>query len=395
MDARALGANITGTQRQILELIRSIAAVSAVRLRLLVAPDTDNEVIEELRSLPGYEVLSTDAITSDTAPTTVFHRAQQVFEPNDVRICACALGSRLVINQLDLIAYRNPGYHANAAAWHSHRRVGRQALAAADRIVVLSRTRATTCSRTNSPILRGYELCRRASTTRAKNAASPRRTRPQGHGGAKRVPALPRHRLQTQEPRVRATAAARAESTHRWSGRLVFAGTHIPHGSSAELERDYLEPPPEELREAVTDLGSVSEPEKVWLMEHASAVVYPSTYEGFGLVPLESALSGVPCVFAAQTSLAEVLPAEAAAIVPWDPRESAARTFELLSDPPARDSHVKSLLDRARAYTWRAAAEATVEIYEEVALAPQREAQVLSRDEVEREQELHELVGGA
>ena len=78
--------------------------------------------------------------------------------------------------------------------------------------------------------------------------------------------------------------------------------------------------------------------------------------------------------------------------MPWDPRESAARTFKLLSDPAARDSHVKSLLETARAYTWRAAAEATIGIYEEVALAPQREAQVLSRDEVERELELRELV---
>ena len=41
-------------------------------------------------------------------------------------------------------------------------------------------------------------------------------------------------------------------------------------------------------------------------------MLYPTVQEGFGLVPFEAARAGVPCLFAAQTSLAEVLPREAA-----------------------------------------------------------------------------------
>ncbi len=77
----------------------------------------------------------------------------------------------------------------------------------------------------------------------------------------------------------------------------MLAGTHISLGSSAEIERDYLTEHPE-LSEAVISLGPVTEREKAWLLANAGAVVYPSVYEGFGLVPFESALSGVPCVFA-------------------------------------------------------------------------------------------------
>ena len=256
LDARALGANITGTQRQILELIRALAATAAVHMRLLVAPDADQPVLEELRSLPGVEVLRTDEITRSTAPSPVFHRPQQVFEPNDVRF-AVRLGSRLVINQLDLIAYRNPGYHANAAAWHSHRRVGRQALAAADCIVVLSR-------HTREDLL-SDEL---ADSARIRvvppGLDHPRQERSQPPAG------LPHKDTTGQSEyllclgtdfrhknRVFALRLLRElRSTHRWNGRLVFAGTHIPHGSSAELEREYLSRH-EELREAVTDLGSV------------------------------------------------------------------------------------------------------------------------------------------
>ncbi len=116
---------------------------------------------------------------------------------------------------------------------------------------------------------------------------------------------------------------------HGWGGRLVLAGTHIPHGSSLQLERDFLAQRPE-LAEAVVELGAIDEQEKTWLMSCAAAVVYPSVYEGFGLVPFEAAYSGVPCVFASRSSLAEVLPADMAAVVPWDPEESAKRTFELL-----------------------------------------------------------------
>ena len=43
-----------------------------------------------------------------------------------------------MLSQLDLIAYRNPGYFADAGAWESYRRASRHGLAAADRVVVFS-----------------------------------------------------------------------------------------------------------------------------------------------------------------------------------------------------------------------------------------------------------------
>jgi hypothetical protein len=176
-----------------------------------------------------------------------------------------------------------------------------------------------------------------------------------------------------------------------WDGQLVLAGTHISHGSSQEMERDYLKGHAQ-LREAVIELGSITEEEKAWLMGHADAVVYPSVYEGFGLVPFEAALSGVPCLFAPQSSLAEVLPPDTAAIVPWNPKESANRAYALLRDPAARTQHVDTLVEAAHRLTWTDTAAAMVEIYNEAAVAPVREASTLSHDEVEREHELRELI---
>jgi hypothetical protein len=149
------------------------------------------------------------------------------------------------------------------------------------------------------------------------------------------------------------------------------------------------------LSEALVALGPVDEQEKTWLIGRASAVVYPSVYEGFGLVPFESALSGVPCVFAPQSSLAEVAPEGTATILPWDPTQSAARAYALLSDPETRSRHVQALARAAANLTWASAARATVEVYGEAAASPVRDAATLSRDAVDRERRLtgaHEAV---
>jgi Glycosyl transferases group 1 len=174
---------------------------------------------------------------------------------------------------------------------------------------------------------------------------------------------------------------------HGWPGSLVLAGTHVPNGSSLELEREYLESH-SELRSRVVVLGSVGEQEKAWLIANASAVAYPSVYEGFGLVPFESALQGVPCLFAPQSSLAEAAPDRTATIVQWDPATSADAAYSLLTNAEERDRHVRALAGAAGGLTWAATAVAMVEVYREAAAAPAREAATLSRDAVAREQRL-------
>jgi glycosyltransferase involved in cell wall biosynthesis len=396
IDARALSATLTGTQRHILELIRALADTGVLRLRLVVSSDTSAANVELLRSLPQTELLLIGSIDATTPRSTVFHRPQQVFGAPDMRL-ALRLGERIVLNQLDLIAYRNPSYHSNPTAWHSHRRVSRQALAAADRVVVFSdHTRV--------------ELLSDELVDQERIRIVPPGLDHPSHGEGRRPAALDephspsddgesptgfllclgtdfRHKNRVFALRLLASLHER----HHWEGRLVFAGTHIPNGSSLELEHSFLEQHPQ-LRQVVVELGAIDEEEKAWLMRCAAAVVYPSVYEGFGLVPFEAALSGVPCVFAPQSSLAEVLPADTATIVPWDPKESADRTYALLRDPAARARHVEALVEAARRLTWTDAATAMVEIYNEAAVAPVREASTLSHDEVVREHELRELI---
>jgi len=390
VDGRSLGATLTGTQRHVLELIAALAATGQLSLRVLLAPDAGADALERLRALPGTELLSTGQVTRETPRSALFHRPQQMFETEDLRV-ALRLGERLVLNQLDLIAYRNPGYHADAVAWERHRRVTRQALAAADRVLVFSRH--TEAELLSDELADAERL--RVVPPGLDHRPQSRELAPSGEQAA-RLESTPfmlclgtdfRHKNRAFALRLLRELRAR----HRWDGLLVFAGTHVPHGSSRALEQELLGGAPE-LGGASIELGAISEEVKAWLMRRAAGVLYPSVYEGFGLVPLEAAIDGVPSMFAPRASLAEVLPAEAATIVPWDVPRSAERVLALLTDAGARERQLDALVRAARPLTWERAAEATLAAYREAILAPVREAALLARDELARERELRALV---
>ncbi len=388
VDGRALGLAMTGTQVHVWQLIRALVATGALRLRVLVGPDTPPGTIGELEDVGGVEVLRYAEIDGATRVDAVFHRPQQVFDPLDLEL-AFRLGRRLVVNHLDLIAYRNPGYFPSRTAWLAHRRVTRQALAAADRVIVFSEhTRADICT----DELAGPDRVRVVppGLDHDDPQAAPRR--PAGVGAAEAGMLLCLGTDFRHKNRIFALRLLRALSDrHGWAGHLVFAGAAIPDGSSRPAEGAYLREHPE-LARRVVDLGPVSEAEKAWLFAHASAVVYPSVYEGFGLVPFECARAGVPCLFAAQTSLAEVLPAAAATLAPWDEERSAANAHRLLAAGEERERHVATVRAAGEHLTWAAAAEQTLAAYGEAAVAPIREAAALGRDELAREVERRELI---
>jgi hypothetical protein len=129
----------------------------------------------------------------------------------------------------------------------------------------------------------------------------------------------------------------------------------------------------------VVDLQAVSEPEKAWLFTRAGLVLYPTVHEGFGLVPFEAADYGVPCMWAAGTSLREVLPEEAAEIVPWDAAETADRALRLLREEKAREALLTTVRSAATGRTWDAAAGRLLDLYEATCDAPAAPTAALER----------------
>jgi glycosyltransferase involved in cell wall biosynthesis len=414
IDARALDGALMGTQILVLELTRALARTEALRLRVLIyAERIDRETLESLRELPETEILAVEDVDETTPPSALFHRPQQAFSQADIAL-AWQLGERVVLSQLDLIAYRNRDYFADADAWEDYRRASRHGMIAAERVLVLSEhTRRELLdeglveAERITVIPPGLDHCsqgqpHRPSRLGTRAGEDGEDANEQGQDTHEQGEDTHAQDEGAHEPgfllclgtdyhhknrvfALRLLAALRER--HGWSGRLVLAGTHVRYGSSREAEREELDSHPE-LRAAVDDLGAVGEGEKEWLMRHSGAVLYPSTYEGFGLVPCEAALHGVPCLFAATTSLAEGAIGEAATIVPGDPTRSADAAAKLLHDPRARAQQVELLAGAARELTWDRAAVATVDAYREAAEAPVREAATLSRDAVARERKL-------
>ena len=54
----------------------------------------------------------------------------------------------------------------------------------------------------------------------------------------------------------------------------------------------------------------MTDSELSWLYRHAALVLFPTLYEGFGLVPFEAAAAGTPCVERLAAQLVRYLPSE-------------------------------------------------------------------------------------
>ena len=310
------------------------------------------------------------------ARADVVHRPFQLDNPGDLSFLT-SLADRVVITQQDLIGYQNPSYFATRDAWEGYRELTRTGLAVADRVLFFSQH-----ARREALDEELVETERASVVTLGVDhrIASPP-VAPEGMSGLAPDTEVMlclgndyRHKNRLFALRMLDELITR----HRWEGRLVLAGPHVPHGSSAPEERRMLSARPE-LAAAVVDLGAVSEAEKAWLLGRAGLVLYPTVYEGFGLVPFEAAAHSVPCMWAAGTSLSELLDDDAAPLVAWDPAASADRALELMRDERERELNVGLIRRAAEPLTWDASAARLLEVYEQTCDAPAAAGGVLFR----------------
>jgi glycosyltransferase involved in cell wall biosynthesis len=99
----------------------------------------------------------------------------------------------------------------------------------------------------------------------------------------------------------------------------------------------------------------------------ASAFVFPSLYEGFGLPPLEAMASGTPVVCSNVTSLPEVVGNSAYFVSPDNVFEIARGIKEVLLDEGLRERLVKGGLQQSRRFSWEDTARQVLATYESVA----------------------------
>jgi glycosyltransferase involved in cell wall biosynthesis len=107
----------------------------------------------------------------------------------------------------------------------------------------------------------------------------------------------------------------------------------------------------------------VTQAELVSLLQRASALVFPSLYEGFGLPPLEAMACGCPVACSNAGALPETVADAARLFDPHDPKAIAAAVLEVLNDPAP---WTERGLARAEQFSWDETARQTDAVYGEL-----------------------------
>ncbi len=331
VDGRAIGPYRAGTQVHALELIAALGRTDAVDLRVIVAHDIAEDARAQFAADPRVTTVTyEEAAHAELPKTDIVHRPSQFFTEHDLALLR-PLGERMVITHQDLIAYRAPGRNTEPSAYEAVRLTTRLTLGGCDHVVFFTeaaradalRDDLVTAERSSVvPIGVDHHLARSAAPV-APAGFDPEPPYLLALGAD-----LPHKNL----PFARRLAAARLDM------RLVTAGPGA-------------------------ELGQVGEAEKAYLLAHAAAVVYPTLYEGFGLIPFEAARAGVPCLFAPVSALRETLGTALATLVPWDVEASAAAVAPLLTDGEERTAHVAALRAVADGFTWDGVAAQLVDVY--------------------------------
>ncbi len=153
---------------------------------------------------------------------------------------------------------------------------------------------------------------------------------------------------------------------HAWEP-LYEAGTAPPlviAGRRGWLADDFyaaLERSP--CREAVFFTGYVQDDDLPALYGGATAFLFPSLYEGFGLPPLEAMACGAPVICSNTSSLPEVVGEAALTVGPTETDALRAALHRLLSQPELQAELRARGLQRAAQFSWERAARETLAVY--------------------------------
>jgi glycosyltransferase involved in cell wall biosynthesis len=155
-------------------------------------------------------------------------------------------------------------------------------------------------------------------------------------------------------------APLRAEYQLVIAGRLHLLG-HPLYPDPRPLVREL------DMGDRIIFTGQIREQDKAPLYSGATAFLFPSLYEGFGMPVLEAMACGAPVITSRVSALPEVVGDAGVLIDPYSEPAISEALGELLTSPKRRQELGQRARERSRMFSWRQVAEQTVAVYEQVA----------------------------
>jgi glycosyltransferase involved in cell wall biosynthesis len=137
---------------------------------------------------------------------------------------------------------------------------------------------------------------------------------------------------------------------------LVFLGGATP--TPSELAHG--------LGNRITFIPRCSDDDLATWYRHATALLYPSLYEGFGMPPLEAMHLGCPVLASNASSLPEVVGDAGLLLDPGQSDDWASAIGQLVANPTLRHKLSLAGQRRAREFTWTRCAGQVATIYQEI-----------------------------
>ena len=144
--------------------------------------------------------------------------------------------------------------------------------------------------------------------------------------------------------------------------RLIIIGDEISR--HPEVRRAVIQT---RVENAVRFLGFVPFETLKVFYSAASAFVFPSLYEGFGLPPLEAMATGTPVITTGVSSLPEVVGPAAMPVNPENVFDMARGIREVLLDEELRSRLIRDGYQQLKQFSWKRTAQEVLEVYREVA----------------------------
>ena len=356
------GVKVNGTGVYALELAKALKQHTSFDVSVCGASDEQTTALREL----GIETVAAGNLES----VQVFHHPAQIFSPADMKLFL-STPSHAVLSYLDLISWRTPSVHESLRDFQQYKAFSFAALQSAQAIIAIS-------EHNRSEIIEAFHL-------------SPERVRtvPLGvDAGAfeKRDGDLNRSRLENLKVRppyffslgsdyahknLKLLLTSYAVFRHRFAAMysdeipsLVLAGSRSRTLGSLYGLR------PESWPVGVSYLGTVSDDEVCALFQDATALVFPTAYEGFGLPVLEAMAAGTPVICSSLTAVPEVAGDAGLYIKDFSIDEIAQHMLSIISSPSLRTKLIESGRRRARLCSWKETALRTAAVYEDVIAHP-------------------------